>query len=589
MINAETMPLCGSPEPGGNQICQYPPYDESHPSLSTGDPNGNDADQEVGNHLANTDLETEGPDPTPIFNDPTIMDESEANRDHIEAASAAAPVAVAEWPTPSPLTVHQQADPYPLDTLPETIQAAVQEVVSFVQCPVALAACSALSGISLVGQGLIDVRRANGLEGPTSLYILAIADSGERKSTVDGYFSKPVRQWEEEQEIAARTLIKEYQATIDSWEVKRKGVLTAIQVASKSDKDTSALDKKLTSLEKEKPKPPKVPKVLFVDATSEELAFRLAHEWPVSGVLSSEAGLVFGSHSMGSDTAMRNMALLNSLWGAEPTTFDRRTSESYTLRNVRLTMGLAAQPGTVRAFLNSSKGLARDIGWLARFLIAWPESTQGTRLYKDPPELWPSLDSFHKRLRTLLDLRLPLNDYGALSPRMLEFSPEAKLVWVDFHDEVETELRPGREMAEARDIASKAADNAARVAALFHLFEYGSEGTISLEHMESATRIAAWHLYEARRFVGEIAISTELHHASKLDTWLIGYCKSHMIDEVSVRTIQQMGPSCTRDKQAMDSALKELVEAGRVRRVQDGKRNQVIVNPALLGDGHGAA
>jgi len=36
-----------------------------------------------------------------------------------------------------------------------------------------------------VGQGLVNVRRAGGLEGPASLYFVALADSGERKTSVD--------------------------------------------------------------------------------------------------------------------------------------------------------------------------------------------------------------------------------------------------------------------------------------------------------------------------------------------------------------------------------------------------------------------
>ena len=149
-------------------------------------------------------------------------------------------------------------------------------------------------------------------------------------------------------------------------------------------------------------------------------------------------------------------------------------------------MGLAVQSETVRAFLDSSKGLARGIGWLARFLIAWPESTQGTRLFRDSPQHWPHLEKFHRRLWSLLDSPLSFDEFGKLSPDMLELSPEAKAAWVAFHDEVEEELRPGRDMAETRDVASKAADNAARLAGLFHVFENGPAGYVGADHMGAA-------------------------------------------------------------------------------------------------------
>jgi len=60
-------------------------------------------------------------------------------------------------------------------------------------------------------------------------------------------------------------------------------------------------------------------------------------------------------------------------------------------------------------------------------------------------------------------------------------------------------------MADVRNVASKAVDNAARLAALFHLYEHGDAGEISAKHIQAAAQIVAWHLYEACRFLGEVA------------------------------------------------------------------------------------
>ena len=487
-----------------------------------------------------------------------------------------------EWPEPLPLTIHQQAEPYPLNTLPGIIGEAVKEVVGFVQCPVALGACSALGVVSTVVQGLVDVRRAVKLEGPVSIFPLAIADSGERKTTVDGFFSKPVKQWDAEQEEEAKPDLENFVAELSVWEAKKSGLLAAVTVASKNGKSTDDLKKQVIDLETEKPQPPKVPRLLFSDATPEALAYSLGNNWPVGGVLSSEAGVVFGGHAMSKDSAMRNMAMLNSFWDAEPLRIDRRSGPSYTVRGVRLTMSLAVQAETIKSFLDSSNGLARGIGFLARFLVAWPESTQGGRMFQDPPEHWPQLAKFHRRLGTLLDSPLEFNENGELTPVMLELSPDAKKVWVAFHNDVEAELRPGRDMAETRDVASKAADNAARLAALFHLFENGIEGAIGADHMKSAAALAGWHLYEARRFMGEIALDAGTSNAVKLDSWLISYCKQNKVVNVSTRDIQREGPNSIRAKAILDVALEELTEAGRVRVMKDKQRKNVEINPALL-------
>lgn len=494
-----------------------------------------------------------------------------------------------EWPKPEPLTTHQESAQYPFHILPGTIGAAVREVIAFVQCPVELAACSALSAIATVGQGLVDVRRDEGLEGPTSLYVLAIADSGERKSTVDGHFTKPIRQWQADQKEVAKPKIQRHEAELAAWQAKRNGIVAAITAESKAGNDTSELEPNLIDLEKNKPTPPQVPVLLYGDATPEGLAFELVHKWPVGGVLSSEAGVVFGGHAMGKDSAMRNMSSLNSFWSGESIPVTRKGSPSFLLEGVRLSMGLAVQRETVRAFLDSSKGLARGIGFLARFLIAWPQSTQGQRLFKEQSKNRPALAAFHNRLLSLLNEPLSYDENGTLSPIMLELSPDAKGVWISFHDDVEVELLPGREMAETQDVASKAADNAVRLAALFHLFEKAPGGRIGVDHMRAGATLAGWHLYEARRFMGEIVLPIQKHHATKLDAWLLEYCKQNRVDKVSTRNAMRFGPNCTREKLVLDSALQELIEACRIRIVKDGKKKTIKINPSLLRSDNGFA
>ncbi|NJD06940.1 MAG: DUF3987 domain-containing protein [Methylococcaceae bacterium] len=80
------------------------------------------------------------------------------------------------------------------------------------------------------------------------------------------------------------------------------------------------------------------------------------------------------------------LALLNVLWDGGMHSVGRRTSESFTVRGVRLTIALQVQETTLRTFFEKSGGLARGTGFFARFLITWPESTQGFRPFSDPPD-----------------------------------------------------------------------------------------------------------------------------------------------------------------------------------------------------------
>jgi putative DNA primase/helicase len=517
------------------------------------------------------------PDKATDFNDLHKLAGLDAVRACIEAAQAAP----STWPEPQPLIAQLEPEEYPLDALPAIVRLAVLEVAGFVKAPVPLIATSALAALSLAIQAHVDVERAEKLHGPTGLFMLAVADSGERKSTCDGFFTRALRDYEAKQQEDAKPLIQDFKSAYTAWEAQRSGLKEKIKSLSKDGKPCKAQVQELHALDADEPEPPKVPRLHYGDVTPEELAFSLAKHWPSGGVVSSEAGTVFGSHGMGKDSAMRNMALLNQLWDGATLAVDRRSSESFTVRGARLTMALQVQESTLRAFFDSTKGLARGTGFLARFLVSWPRSTQGTRNFTEAPAQWPSLATFNDRLTAILNRPVPMDEDGALIPAMLTLAPDAKAAWVAFHDAIEAELSTGGELHDVRDVASKTADNAARLAALFHTF-IGSIGPIDLEAMESASRIAAWHLHEARRFLGELAMPAELANPARLESWLLDFCQREGTDSVPTREIQRCGPNGLRDKAVIADAIKELADLGRVKLVQDGKKKAVQINPALL-------
>ena len=489
-----------------------------------------------------------------------------------------------EWQVPSSLLQSVEPSPYPIDALPSGIGDSVREVLNFTQCPPALAACSALSALSVSAQHIANVRRAEGLESPVSLYMLAVAESGERKTSVDKHFTSAISAWENNQAEIARPAIKRQCIEHQSWLMQFEGLKQKIKETAKQQKPTDTLTRQLHELKDAEPEAIRVPRLIYGDSTPEQLGFSLAKGWPSAGVLSSEAGIVFGSHGMSGDSAMRNMALINILWEGGTHSIDRRTSESYKIQDARLTMGLAVQADTVKAFFDNSKNLARGTGFAARFLIAWPDSTQGNRLYKEPPKNYPMLSAFNQRITELLNKTPLLTDAGGLSPATLDLSDDAKLAWVEFHNEVERELKQDGQMADVRDIASKAADNVARLAALFHLYERHSEGAINKDFVERASAIVTWHLFEAKRFLQQIATPTHINNAIKIDNYILRYCREHKTDTLSQSFILQRGT--VRDAKTLKTALLELVEANRIKLFTEGKASMVQVNPELLEGDH---
>jgi len=505
------------------------------------------------------------------------------------AARAAAEEAIrnawgeAEWPEPQPMMAKFEPSPYPVDALPDTIRNAVEEVQSFVKAPFALVAASALAAVSVAVQCYTNVRRAERLVSPASLFLLSVADSGERKTTCDGFFLKAVKDYETKQAEAAKPLISAFRADTAIWEAKHAALRDAIKTDTKAGKPTACMEAELRELEGRKPVEPRIPAILRGDDTPEALAKALAEEWPAAGVISSEAGIVLGSHGMGRDNIMRNLAQLNVLWDGGEIHVGRKTSTSFTVKGARVTVGLMVQDAVLREYLAKAGAVARGSGFLARFLLAWPVSTQGTRFYREPPKYWPALTQFHRRMSAILELPIPVDDYGTLTLPELHLTDEAKAAWIRFHDDIEVELAAGGELHDIRDIAAKAADNATRLAASFHTIENGPGGVIDAETFEGASRLAAWHLTEARRFFVDLSFPAELVDAAALDKWLLAHCRREVATGVKTSfALQNVVPHRLRKSEKLEAAIAQMAELGRARLKVDGRTKFIQINPALL-------
>ena len=385
-----------------------------------------------------------------------------------------------------------------------------------------------------------------------------------------------IRNYEAEQAEMAKPDLRKYAADMQTWEAKRSGLKDKIRELAKKQTSTLTIENALHDLEFSKPLAPRVPKLLHTDITPEKLGHFLANEWPSGGVVSNEAGAVFGSHGMGKDSIMRNLALLNTLWDGGEFSSERKSTEGYTVRGARFTMGLQVQEATLREFFSKSGTLARGTGFLARFLISWPKSNMGKRLFTEAPVAWPHLEAFNRRLSVILNAAPPLNN-GFLTPHLMGLSDAAKQSWIQYHDMVEIELNTSGDYFDIRDVAAKSADNAARLAGLFERFVNNDGVSVSQDSFQRAAKVAAWHLEEAKRFFGDIVLPQVVLDADRLESWLID-CNHK--EELSTRYIQRHSP--IRDKKRIDPALEELESLNRIKLVQEGKRKLIKVNPMVL-------
>lgn len=476
------------------------------------------------------------------------------------------------WKKPTPLiaALNNEA-PYPSYALPNILQHVIHSYQSYGQQPLSLVANGALANLSLACQAHANVARDSYLTSPVSLYFLAIASSGERKSAADSLFSKAIREWEtairkkrEPERLSALTQHK-------AWQMERDGLLTQIKRATYTGEDSEYYKELLEELVHQEPDIPIQPTLYFEDATQEALAVHLAHGWPSASLWSDEAGIILGSHSMQSNP-LRFVALLNRLWEGKPFAAHRKTSQSFIIEHRRLTLNLMMQPILLHQMINQPTGISRQSGFLARCLLAFPDSSMGTRFYQEPPERLTGLNEYEQRITECLEHAQRLTQAGCINLPILKMSAQAKHLWVQYFNSIESGLTAQGQWVEIKDFASKAAENAARLAALFHLFS-GGIGDISAENTEQAITLSQWYLCEARRLLEPQSTQPSLESARKLLDWLLVQ-KTEM---PTPREILQLSP--LRTKALRDNALETLIEHHYIRLIKSGNKTRIELNP----------
>ena len=240
--------------------------------------------------------------------------------------------------------------------------------------------------------------------------------------------------------------------------------------------------------------------------------------------------------------------------------------------------------------IGTAGGMARGVGFIARFLLAWPHSTMGKRTYRKGDLDGPALAKWDAKIENLLSLPLPADPKTmTLDPPTIFLSDKARTQWIEFHNDAERELdRPGQ-FGEVADFAAKAADNAAPMAGVFRVVENGPSGEIDAKTMQAAAAIASWHLYEAKRIVLATKVPQAVADAALLLEWiqkpdLGGTSRS----EVSPRDILREGPSRLRDKSRRDAAAKVLFKANYLFELTKPSGSLWVLNPKLRGKSNGA-
>ncbi|MDD5461957.1 MAG: YfjI family protein [Methylococcales bacterium] len=458
---------------------------------------------------------------------------------------------------PEPLRAPMpKADTYPVDALGEVLGKAALALHESVKAPLALCCQSVLASASLAAQAHFDVMLPWGQKKPLSLFLLSVAESGERKSGIDDVVLGAAKAQERIDMESYQMELEKYEADLVRWKTENEQ-----QNKKSSSKSQAASDYTAEAAHSNpKPKAPIMPLRFVTEPTVEGLFKLLAVGQPSVGLFSDEAGLLIGGHAMNSDNALKTMARLCKFW--DGASFDRVRSGdgSGSLYGRRLAMHQQAQPDVMAKLL--SDPMANGQGFLARCLVAWPESTIGSR-YINRFE-WPGDRKELKRLFAVLMGLMQAEPRTArseqeLDPVELPLDEDASELVMAAMNQFETLMQTGNDLSEIKERTAKAVENACRIAGVLAVIDGGmATRSISKKHLEQSLILIQWYLKEALRIRGAAVVPPSVIDAELLIKWL----KEHDYRAFRSSPVLTKGPAQLRNKVRLDAAIKVLIDNG---------------------------
>lgn len=424
---------------------------------------------------------------------------------------------------PLPLMRELEVPPeFPIDALGE-LKGVVSAIAEATQAPIEIAANSVLAVVSLAVQGKVIIRTDHGSI-PPSLFFLTIAESGERKSSVDSAALKPVREHQLQQFAKYRLDFASYQHALETLE---KGA--------------------------PKPAPPVNPMMINQDFTLDALIKGLIYGNFSQGVFLSEAATFLNGYATQKEMLMRTAALLSDLWSGGVISRQRVTESDYAADR-RLAINMLGQQEVVSPFL--SNPMLKQQGLLNRFLIAAPTSTIGFRPYKRTNlKADTNYQIYCQRVSELLGSQCPIDPAtGTPDFAKLSIAEDAYAEWINIYNQIEEHSAKGGDLYPYRGYVAKLAEQILRLAAVLTVFADPRATQIQLTEMKNAIELGDFYLDEYIRLT-DLETPSDLVNAQKLLEWL-----RIQPSPISLRDIYRYGPSFVRNVQTARNLIGILLE-----------------------------
>ncbi len=472
------------------------------------------------------------------------------------------------WPNPAALEPVGMRDgaPVPLDAFPRALREHIAESAHSIQAPLELCALSALTTFAAAAQRCALVRILPRWAEQLSLYGVGVARPSERKSAIHKAMTDPLFAWVTRHNARNADRIDDVNRAIRLAKSRVKGFEQALARA-KTAQDVQHWTEQIAQLERDMPTELLPVQLTVDDITPEQLVVVLQRQQQCTALLSDEAG-TFKSILKGRyDTQADIDVWLKGYDGGRIQVERKKENSLAIVDRPRITLGLFAQPGTLREMASDSELSQR--GLLARLCFVRGASRVGSReLVRDALDSEPAR-RYADALCAVLDL--PVGDAE------IEMDAGASAVWDAYYHTIERELIGTLEQIE--ELAGKHPARAARIAAIWHIVRYGRQAfgrRIDELTMRAAVQVAEWLLAQ------QLDIARWLYDTSDAQA-VLTWAKQRRVKETTVRDIRRA--LIRKPGQELDvlAALDELAATGWAR-LEPGARRSVRVtfNPALF-------
>ncbi|AJX31286.1 Uncharacterised protein [Burkholderia oklahomensis] len=376
------------------------------------------------------------------------------------------------------------------------------------------------------------VDRGFGELSPCSLFMLAVVDTGSRKTRADRVVMSTIEEYDFGKREEYKDLVENYRNERKSFRIKEIALERAytrlLTKVSHNPSDREAVETlerielqlgELRSLSSSITEP-KLQRVLYSSIPMRELERSLCENWPAAGLISNEAADFLNARNES------DMARLDRLWDGQSIDVVGRTDrESFWVKDPRFTMSLMIQPTVFDGFLAKKGERAKGVGFIPRMLISRPDTLYGQRTTDGVGRATDWIDKFNKRILDFLRFGHQSLEKRSSSRVRLYFSPAAQQAWARDYDKKEMGAADGGPYVYEREFINRYSEHVARLAALFHFFESAdlrADGAIvggmpDVEIPESvvadAISVAEWYLAEfSRIFNPEKSIKEAANH-----------------------------------------------------------------------------